>query len=451
MKLLAEDPSRIELERLIKEQVQGDYIYMYPPRQAYRSMDAQSLDTLIRSSLETTIAEPVNLYLHFPFCRQICSFCNLYTAPTNGRGDQFAQYVEMLAKDLRWWKPLVAGRRIETIYLGGGTPSLLAAAELDRCLEHLEEQLEFSRDDVNEVALEVAPDSVDAPKLKDFASIGITRVNLGLQTSSDEGLRQIGRRHGYSLARARIEDALCAGFDNICVDLIYGLPQQSLDDWHTTLSRVKELGPPTVCAYPLTLRPNTGFMRRGVTVQGRDQYVKYDLAREVLGSAGYEQETHVRYIVPSKGGYLQKKNHWAGQDVVGLGAGARGYLRYCDYRNGYSIVRRREALEQYKRRIQEGKHAFTEGISLSHDERMRRRVILGLLRLDLDSFTKDFDADVLAVFSDDFAELSRLGLAQVSEGILELTELGRKYRDLIVQRFFSRSVWNRISEFDYQE
>jgi oxygen-independent coproporphyrinogen-3 oxidase len=450
MKLLATSLRMVNLGRLIEAGVQGDYVYMYPPRQAYRTMPSDALDIVIRSSLIETVSEPVNLYLHFPFCRQICSFCNLYSVRTDGR-DRFAEYVDLLAAEIQLWARLIQGRRVSTIYLGGGTPSLLPVAELDRCLRYLELAMGISRSDVSEVALEVAPDTVDATKLRDLSGIGISRVNLGLQTTSDDGLHQIGRRHGFLEARTAIEAALEAGFANVCVDLIYGLPQQTVSQWQSIVKDVLSLSVPTVCPYPLTLRPGTGFARREVSVDGSEQYAKYELARDLLVGAGYAQETHVRYVIPGHGGYQQKRNHWAGQDIVGIGAGARGYLHYCDYRNGYSIRRRRDALEAYRDRVRNGQLPFTEGILLNDDERRRRRMILGLLDLDLSAFNAEFGADARTVFPDQFRELERLDLIRYSGNRAQLSQRGRTYRDLIAQLFFSQEVWEQVSSFDYNE
>src|SRR6185437_14467977 len=342
MKLLAESPETVDVKKLIRDQVQGDYIYMYPPRQAYCAINRSWLEALIKSSLERTAAQPLNLYLHFPFCRQICGFCNLYSVVA--RPDEpFAEYVDVLGREMSRHARLTNGRQIDTIYLGGGTPSILSARELDRCLSHVERAFGTNRSRVAEVAIEVAPDTVDLVKLRELIGIGIKRINLGLQTTSDTGLHEIGRRHGFVGVKQVIHDAMTCGFDNVCIDLIYGLPGQSVDDWRATVEDVLAFGAPTICAYPLTLRPGTGFARKTITLSGADQYRKYEIARELLCAAGYVQETHVRYVVPARGGYLQKRNHWAGQDILGIGAGARGYLRDCDYRNGYSIRRRRTA------------------------------------------------------------------------------------------------------------
>ena len=450
MKLLANGPGKMNLKQLIQDQVQGDYIYMYPPRQSYYPLDEHDLASHIRDSLKGSCTQPVNIYLHFPFCRQICAFCNLYSVSARPN-EQFAEYVDLVRREIELWGPLIAGRAVDTIYLGGGTPSLLPVTELDRCLRSLENALGMSRYEVSEVAVEVAPDTVDEIKLHDMQNIGITRVNLGLQTTSDEGLHQIGRRHGFALARKRIEDALSSGFKNVCIDLIYGLPQQTVDDWHAIVTDVLELGAPTVCAYPLTVRPNTAFGRKNINLLGSEQYAKYETARDLLGEAGYAQETHVRYIMPGQGGYRQKQNHWAGQDIIGIGAGARGYLQNCDYRNGYSIRRRRDALELYASRVRSGQWPFTAGFYLNGAERMRRQVILGLLDFDRVRFKDEFDHDAEKVFGYEFNDLCALGLIDISAETIRLTKKGRKYRDLIAQLFFSREVWQRISDFSYME
>src|SRR5258708_15411220 len=193
MKLLAESPEKVDVEKLIHDQVQGDYIYMYPPRQAYYPISRDWLEGLITSSLGRTAAQPLNLYLHFPFCRQICGFCNLYSVVARP-GEPFAEYVDVLSREMLRYARLTTGRQIDTIYLGGGTPSILPARVLDRCLSHVENAFGADRSRVAEVAIEVAPDTVDLAKLREFAGIGINRINLGLQTTSDTGLHAIGRR-----------------------------------------------------------------------------------------------------------------------------------------------------------------------------------------------------------------------------------------------------------------
>ena len=449
MKLLAASPAEVDLQALIERQVQGDYIYMYPPRQAYRPWRSDMLEMAIRASLSETETEPVNLYLHFPFCEQICGFCNLFTTMSDGREDEQTEYVVLLERELAMWRGVLGGRRIATIYLGGGTPSLFPPSLLDRCLRAVERQMGTDRSGVSEVALEIAPMTVDESRLASLRDIGITRINMGLQTTSDKGLRAIGRKHDYANVKARIASAVATGFDNVCVDLIYGLPAQSSEEWCQAVDEVAALGADTVCAYPLTARPYTPFAQ--FTPTGGSQYEKYDYAREKLTSIGMVQETHVRYIAPGSGGYLQKVNHWKGQDIVGVGAGARGYLRAVDYRNRYSVRHRKGALTAYAREISDRRFAFDSGLFLQKDEQMRRSLILGLLALDRGAFEDAHGVDALFVFERELLALMRLGLAQVDELGVALTDNGRKYRDLAVQSLFSTSTWDRIAAFDYNE
>lgn len=451
MRLPAAEPSQFSVGDAIRNDIQGDYIYMYPPRQAYRPMNSNQMADAIEESLGVTSDEPLNLYVHFPFCRQICKFCNLYSVVTDGDDDFYRLYVSAVIKEMSFWASRTQGRKIDTIYLGGGTPSLLAIDQLDAVLAAVESHWKTSRQEVSEVALEVAPDTVDGKRMRDLHSIGINRINIGLQSTHDNELRDIGRTHGFEVAKKTIEDSLSIGFSNVCVDLIYGLPNQTLDDWFLNVSEVIRMGPATICAYPLTVRPKTGFGRRCVSPDGSAQYAKYDLALFELEAAGYKQETHVRYIRDSSGGYRQKSNHWMGQDILGIGAGARGYLRTVDYRNRYSVLRRRDALTRYLADVDVLGIAFDSGMRLSVDEQARRMLILGLQALNIGQFEARFGAPRAAAYRQELLELLDLRLVEIDEGIIRLTASGQKYRDVAVLKFFSSSVWNLASAFDYHE
>lgn len=451
MRLPSASAKQFDIGSAIDTQVQGDYIYHYPPRQAYRPLPTNTLAHLIDTSLDRTINDPVNLYLHFPFCRQICGFCNLY-AVTGSNEALVGAYLAAMRMEIDWWAEKLIGRRIDTIYLGGGTPSSLAPSQLEAILGHLESRLQFSRSEVPEISLEVAPDTVDKTRLQELASIGVNRVNLGLQTTSDDGLRNIGRKHTYGLAKQSIKDALASGFRNVCVDLIYGLPGQTMDHWEESVDEVINLKPDTICAYPLTLRPYTGFNRQNAErAEGAIQYHKYKVAEAAITRAGYEQETHVRYITPESGGYRQKSNHWACQDIIGIGAGARGYLEGVDYRNRYSVRHRRRALTDYIDDITSGRWAYNAGFHLTDSEKARRAIVLGLLKLDRKAFELRFGADPITMFPKEFGQLGTLDLIEVSSDSIIATKRGRQYRDLMVLKFFSDEVWRAVEQFGYDE
>lgn len=431
------------------EAFKGDYIYMYPPRQAYLPTDGAALAARIRSSLQGS--DVLNLYLHFPFCRQICSFCNLYT---NGsvRDVEVSRYLAALETEIAYWRRQVDKPEIRTIYFGGGTPSLLPAEALGRILEALAREFGCTLSEVPEVALEVSPETVTADGYLALRAAGFNRVNLGVQTLSDDELLRFGRAYGGAVASRSVANALAAGFDNVCVDLIYGLAGQSDASWLASLEAVIEMRPQTICTYALTTRPQTGYAAKGYDkVDPGLLYRRYDIARALLRKQGYTAENHVRYIATPAGGYRQKANHWAGENVLGMGAGARSYLRDCDFQNGYSLHRRRKILAGYIESVENGESPISAGYVMDADERRRKRVLLGLFALDRARYREEFGSDPRDDFAAEFGRLEQDRLVEIDDNVIRLTERGARFRDNIVQLFFSDSVETRSRGYAYQQ
>jgi oxygen-independent coproporphyrinogen-3 oxidase len=343
MRIVVDSVEKRVLERAIREEIRADYVYMYPPRQAYRPMPA-GVDMRHHVAESLRYSNSIDLYFHFPFCKQVCSFCNLFTSGTSRR-EVFDKYIDAMIRELLSFAEWIRGKRVETLYFGGGTPSLMSASQIARVIVAAEELTGSSVADVREVSLEVAPDTVDALALRELRSIGVNRINLGVQSTEDDVLRGIGRAHNKKIPFAALESALKVGFDNVCVDLIYGLEGQTAESWRRSVTEVCVLRPETICLYPLTLRPMTAYHRGGYTVlDSKEQFAKYDIGLQIVQDAGYKQQTHVRYVRAEKGGYLQKENHWRMHNVLGIGAGARSYLWYCDLRNGYSLNDRQRVI-----------------------------------------------------------------------------------------------------------
>lgn len=449
MRTLSTGGTRAELEKLLAERPAIDYVYMYPPRQAYHAVEDNELEAAIERSLKRP--DPVDLYLHFPFCRQICSFCNLYAVVGTQRA-QFERYIDAVMIEAATYAPQVVGKEIATVYLGGGTPSQVPADLIAELLMNLERLYGFDREHVVEVALEVAPDTVSAESLAAYRDAGVNRVNLGVQTGDDEEMRLIGRRHDAATSLRAVEVALGAGFHNVCVDLIYGLEGQSEKSWGESVASVVALAPPTVCAYPLTLRPRTGYAARGYRqLDTATQARRYDHIHSALSAAGYRQQTHVRWVLGPEGGYRQKENHWAMANVLGLGAGARGYLWECDYRNGYSARHRMPVINRWMADVETRGHGRCDGFLMDNAERVRKALILGLHDLDREWFRAMFERDPMELFEPKLRTLSDFGLLKIEEKRLSLTDDGMRNRDLIVQAFFSERVRGRIADFDYDD
>lgn len=446
MRTLARDHLLAHPQLLTSDQVRCDYVYSYPPRQAYRPLpDKIEPPTILKTSVAAD--NRANIYVHFPFCRQSCSFCNLYTVPSTDVS-MHSTYVELLETEIHLRAQALGKIDVRTLYFGGGTPSMVQPALLNRVLVALERYLDFRLSDVSEVAIEVSPDTATLENLAALHEIGFNRINVGVQGTASHEISSIGRRYSPDTNLEALRAAMGVGFSNVCVDLIYGLPSQSDSDWLSSLQFVAASRPETICAYPLTIRAGTRFGRAMDESDPVNQYRLYDLAHATLSEFGYTQETHVRWSLPG-GGYLQKSNHWAGENLIGLGAGARSYVREADVRNGYSLRPRRAALVEYARRIADAIDPVTDGFVMDPEERMRKSVILGLMHLNTRNFARTHGHDPRDIFPQEFSVLEAEGLLAHRGDVLRLTEAGVRHRDVIVQLFFSQRVSRLVAEYEY--
>jgi oxygen-independent coproporphyrinogen III oxidase len=429
----------------------SDYIYMYPPRQAYRQLDMKfpTIRAMVRRALAAR--NDINLYVHVPFCAQICRFCNLYTTAIRD-GDIYRQYTDRVIGEAEAYADsdmLPVAPRWRTLYFGGGTPSALPLDLLDGLLSALRNRL--SVDHVEETAIEVAPETVTIEYLKGLRVLGFDRVSMGFQSTSPVEIRSIGRSYSTEKQAEIAEAAMKLGFRNLCLDLIFGLPGQDQRSWQRSLKSVIAMHPHTICCYQWTSRPNTGFQRMGLhRPAGDDMRELYYSACRELEHAGYMQETHVRWISDG-GGYLQKQYHWGLQNLLGLGAGARSYFWNVDLRNGYSIKIRRNALEAYLKSGGVGWQAAPEGYQMCADERQRKAIILGIHSLGREWFKNLFGVDPLALFPGEIQGLEQRKLIEVTRERICLTGKGRANRDLIVQLFFSDTARTLTREWTYDE
>jgi oxygen-independent coproporphyrinogen III oxidase len=439
------------IRELIDSGVHADYVYMYPPRQAYRVLPPETsrrFPDIVRDSLARS--EILNLYVHVPFCRQICSFCNLYTVH-EGR-DDLQRYVDTVLREATSYAALTDRKHVASLYLGGGTPSLLGPAQIEQLVQGMLGRFATDPRQVPaESALEVDPATVDLRKLRDIRSAGVNRINLGYQSFISREVADLGRVRSEESGLRLLEEALSVGFANVCVDLIFGLQHQTDESWQTSVRQVARVGPETVCAYALTLRPHTGYGRRGyVRVDGATLRARYAIANEILTGFGYRQETHVRWVRDG-GGYRQKANHWGMQNILGFGAGARSYLWEGDFRNGYSVRHRRSPLVAYGARVAAGELPVDSGFRMNDEERRRKMMALNIQSLDRGWFRETFGADPFTVFPDVLTALADAGVLRYDAKRIWLPAEWFGDRDLFSQLFFSPEVRRKLEEFDYDE
>lgn len=202
----------------------------------------------------------------------------------------------------------------------------------------------------------------------------------------------------------------------------------------------------------MTVRPATGYYSFADSLQNfKEIYTRYDIAQQILLENGYKQETHIRFVIPGKGGYKQKEYHWEGATVLGIGAGARTYAPGIHFRNGYSSKNRNKILGQYLEKIRSQGHSRIDGFLLNKEEQIRREFALNLHRLDAFTFEKVYKRNFHDCFPSQIKALEEEGCLSVDPNGIRFTNLGLRYRDLISRLFFSQTASNLEDEYLYND
>jgi oxygen-independent coproporphyrinogen-3 oxidase len=273
---------------------------------------------------------PLSLYVHLPWCVRKCPYCDFNSHEYRARDGQtgappFEPYVDALLADLDVDLPLVWGRTVHSVFFGGGTPSLFPAAAIDRFLQGASARLRFAPG--CEITLETNPGTAEHGRFEDYRAAGVNRISFGIQSFDDGCLQRLGRIHDSGQAEAAVKLAQDAGFDNLNLDLMYALPQQTLAMAERDLERAFALQPAHISHYQLTLEPNTVFAAR--PPQGLpDEDAAWDMqerCQALLADAGYAQYEISAYARPGRQ-CAHNLNYWRFGDYLGIGAGAHGKL-----------------------------------------------------------------------------------------------------------------------------
>jgi oxygen-independent coproporphyrinogen-3 oxidase len=286
---------------------------------------------------------PLALYAHLPWCVRKCPYCDFNShEKTDALPER--EYVDALVADLEGLLPSVWGRRLRSIFIGGGTPSLFSPESIDRLLAAIRARLPLEPG--AEVTLEANPGTAEAGHFRGYRAAGVNRVSLGIQSFNDEKLKALGRIHSADEARRAIEMALST-FDNVNLDIMYGLPGQSLDEARADAAEGLRCGTTHFSAYQLTLEPNTVFYSRPPQLPEHDTCADMQLAVEELAAAAglrhYETSAFAR---PGRA-CRHNMNYWEFGDYIGIGAGAHGKLSFADRVTRHERVKQpREYLAQ---------------------------------------------------------------------------------------------------------
>ena len=314
------------------------------------------------------------LYIHIPFCPQICGYCDFYKVAHRG-DSQVGAYLDALKKEIALYAadPAAQGLTFETLYFGGGTPSLLTPAQLHDIIDGLLGKFKFSS--APEVTLETDPGTVDLPRLQAFRAAGVNRLSLGVQSFQNEELEFLDRLHSADEAVATYEMARQAGFGNISIDLIFGLPGQGLASWEKTLQWVTTLAPEHLSTYCLTFEEGTPLMnklRKGVVQKPLPDLTRimYLYAMEFLTANGFEHYEVSNFARPGLSSRHNLK-YWNGNPYLGMGTSAHSFIGKRRYWNVSHLNRYRDALAA-------GRFPVEGDEQLSPDAEALERIFLSL-------------------------------------------------------------------------
>ena len=381
--------------------------------------------------VELATLPPLALYVHIPWCVRKCPYCDFNSHERSSALPE-TEYVAKLLTDLEALLPSVWGRRLVSIFIGGGTPSLFSPHAIDSLLSGIRARIPV--EPIAEITLEANPGTVEAGRFRGFRDAGINRISVGVQSFDDTMLAALGRIHSAAEARRGVEAAL-ASFDNVNLDLMYGLPAQTMDMARADIRAALACGVPHVSAYQLTIEPNTAFYSRPPALPEHDTCADMQLAiEEALASAGYE---HYETSAFARPGHRCKHNlnYWEFGDYLGIGAGAHGKVSFPDR------VTRHE-------RIKQPRDYMTADSTVSKQTTVDPRELpfefmLNALRL-IDGFPlalfQERTGLPLATVQAELAEAEGKGLIQRDWQRLRPTERGRLFLNELLALFVGGSA-----------
>ncbi len=380
-------------------------------------------------TINLTALPPLSLYVHIPWCVRKCPYCDFNSHEAKD-GFPEQEYLDALRSDLETALPLIWGRKIYTIFIGGGTPSLLSAQGLDRLLSDIRSLLPL--DGSAEITMEANPGTFEAKKFKAYRVSGINRLSIGIQSFNSRHLRALGRIHDGDEARRAI-DIAHANFDNFNLDLMYALPEQSLEELRQDLATAIGFAPPHLSLYHLTMEPNTVFAKYPPAVPDDDASADMqDMIEAMTNEAGYRHYEVSAYAKPGRQA-RHNLNYWQFGDYLGIGAGAHSKISFP-----HRILRQ----ARYKQPNSYLQHALA-GNAVHEENEIRRHELgfefmLNSLRL-LDGFETNLFAErtglTLNAIDKSLNEAEAKGLLYRDHKIICPTELGQRFLNDLQQMF----------------
>jgi oxygen-independent coproporphyrinogen-3 oxidase len=386
------------------------------------------------------MTQPIGLYLHIPFCEKKCAYCDFNTYA--GLQSHFADTVDALCAEMSRWRATLAGRPLTSIFIGGGTPTVLDDAQLEQLFAAI--HANFALADGCEITCEANPGTVDRPKFQRLHSLGVNRLSLGVQSFQPAELAFLSRIHSVDDVLLAYEAARAAGFANINLDFIFGLPNQSPADWQATLAQALALQPEHLSLYSLIVEPNTPlyhWVETGKVPRPDDDLAAdlYEAAIEILSHAGYlhyEVSNWARMCAADQPGqtphYASQHNllYWRNQEYLGIGPGAHSHLRLPD-EEGQVVGQRwgnRKPVPGYVKRLKAGQPVVEFSEIIDPPLAMGETMMLGLRLLQegvpFARFRTQHGRELWDVYPADVSRLIETGLLMADDQRVRLTPHG---------------------------
>ena len=386
------------------------------------------------------MSKTYSLYFHIPFCAHRCAYCDFNTYA--GQTDSIPAYVEALRNEIKAVGESTSRLSVGTIFFGGGTPSLLTAEQYRDIYQSIHAYFDVSAN--AEISLEANPGTVSSEYLRELRALGFNRISYGMQSANPEELHMLERIHSYSDVVDAVRWSRQAGFDNLNIDLIYGLPEQTLERWQRTVQLSLGLRPEHISAYALTLEHGTPFGRwaaKGLLpIPDPDLAAEqYEWTMDFLASEGYVQYEISNWALPGRE-CQHNLQYWRNLDYLGFGAGAHGYAGGFRYSN---VLR----IKTYIDRLTSPLSSFVfplspatvnQHVNTPRDD-MQETMITGLRLttegISAEGFQQRFGVSLTEVFGKEIQKLEKVGLLEWAGDTLRLTKRGRLLGNQVFMEF----------------
>lgn len=365
------------------------------------------------------------LYIHIPFCASKCYYCDFYSLAN--KKERIEPYVNALIREIGHWGEKLKDREVDTVYFGGGTPSFIEEKQIEKLLNEIRKHFDIKKN--AEITLEANPDSASDEFLKTIYKAGVNRVSFGVQSFDDEELKLLGRVHNKNEAITAIENAKKAGFQNISLDLMFAIPNQTLNSFEKSIKNALALKPQHISAYALKLEEGTPLYakRQDLNLANEDtEFQMFELLSDTLEKAGYSHYEISNYALPDFESKHNKK-YWLNAEYLGLGTAAHSFIeqkRFCEFENIDDFLNEKRTKET---------------IFISKEESIKEYIMLGLRQSEGISFNRlkeMVDIKVLKEIKIKAKKFEDLGVGKVESDFFKLNLKGFWLSNSVINEFF---------------